>query len=141
MRRVRQPSGDLEPLGALSNQTDKSVLGTQLGDLGDGANTEPLLTTANLQTALDEHHAKPRVLAFQQLGKHDQVPLLEDPEPQGHVGEQHRIEWKHWHDHHFSRQPLRSTSRQCLEAPIQSTSSRITPSASNRPIRVKIKLP
>ena len=54
---------------------------------------------------VEERRALHVALVLQQLGKHDQVPLLEDPKAQGHVREQHRTEWKHRHDRHRPSQP------------------------------------
>ena len=86
---ILQPFGDLEASAALRNQADKAFLGAKLGDLGDRADTEALLPTAYFPTALDQHHTEPRFLLPQQLGKHDQVALLEDAQAQRHVREQH----------------------------------------------------
>jgi hypothetical protein len=87
--RIFQPLSDLEPSAALRNQADKAFLGAKLGDLGDRADTEALLPTAYLPTALDQHHTEPRFLVSQQLGKHDQVAFLEDAQAQRHVREEH----------------------------------------------------
>jgi hypothetical protein len=77
----------ISPSAALRNQADKAFVGAKLGDLGDRADTETLLPAAYFPTTLDQHHTEPRFPTPQQLGKHDQVALLEDAQPQWHVRE------------------------------------------------------
>jgi hypothetical protein len=79
VRRILQPLRHLKPPAALSEQSHRAFLSAKLRDLGDRADTEALLATANLSASLDEHYAKSRFLVLQQLSKHDQVPLLENP--------------------------------------------------------------
>ena len=77
----------------------------------------------------------------QQLGKHDQVALLEDAQAQRHVREQHRVEREHCQDRHAPRQP--PGSNRCPptpDEPAHSSRSRITPSASSLPSRVKTNM-
>ena len=79
VRRILQPLRYHKPPAALSEQSHRAFLSAKLRDLGDRADTEALLATANLSATLDEHYAKSRFLVLQQLSKHDQVPLLENP--------------------------------------------------------------
>ena len=95
MRRVGQPPLDREPPAALRHQPDEALLGPELGDLGQRAHPEPLLPAAHLAAALDQHHPELRRVGLEQLGQHHQVALLEHPQPQRHVGEQHRAEREH----------------------------------------------
>ena len=57
---------------ALRNQPDEAFLRAKLGDLGDCADTEALLSTASTTTALDQHYTEPRP-RLEQPGQHDQV--------------------------------------------------------------------
>ena len=134
-----QPLGHLEASAALRNQADKAFLSAKLGNFGDRADTEALLPTAHFRRA-DQHHAEPRFLASQQLGKHDQVALLEDAQAQRHIREQHRVEREHCQNRHAPRQPSGSNSCRAADEPAHSSRSRITPSASSLPSRVKTSM-
>jgi hypothetical protein len=65
MRCILEPLRDLEAPAALSDQANETSLGAKLSDLGNRANTEAVLATADLPATFDQHHAKSRVLILQ----------------------------------------------------------------------------
>ena len=66
---------------------------------------EPLVAAARFTAALDQHHSELGIVLVEQAPEHDQVALLEDPQRQGRVREEHRSEREHRDVRHLSSQP------------------------------------
>ena len=92
----------------LSLQADDALLRAELGDLRGRPDVEAVLATADLVPALDQHHAELAALGLEHVREHDQIALLEHPQSQRHVREQHGPEWKHRQGRHADQPTTRS---------------------------------
>src|SRR5215218_10440278 len=141
MRWILQPFHNLDSLGSAGLQVHETLAGRDSLHLGDRADPEALFAAADLVAPLDQHDSKMDLLGFQSIGKHDQIPLFEDSKPERHVWQQHRPQGKHRQHRHDLRQPSAigwNTGRSLRWLADQSSRSRTTASASNRPESVKI---
>jgi hypothetical protein len=62
MRCVVQPVDHLEPLGAMGCQIHETFAPSHLEHLGDGSDAEPLVPSADLVAALDQHNSETEVV-------------------------------------------------------------------------------